>query len=78
MEESTKDIYTVQALLGLEYFLFKRFSISGQYLIDLSFEKRYFWEGYIDRIDQSQTPKQKTTSWNLGTDTSLLTFTVYL
>jgi hypothetical protein len=78
IEESTKDVYTVQTSLGLEYFLYRRLSISGQYLIDLSFEKQYFRGGYIDRINLSQTQKQKTTSWNLGTGTSLLMFTVYL
>jgi hypothetical protein len=77
-ESISRNIYTIQALLGLEYFLFKHLSISGQYLIDLSLVKQSRKGILVDYIHTLRTETQKTTSWSLSTGTSLLMFTVYL
>ena len=75
---SNKNIFGVQSTLGLEYFLTKRISLSGQYQIDFSLEKESLKSILVDGPEVTQPRKQKVTTWNLGISTSSLILTIYL
>jgi hypothetical protein len=69
---SKRNIFGIQSTLGVEYFLTKRLSLSGQYQIDFSLGKesrKSNWWG---------NPDANMTTWNLGTSTSALILTIYL
>ncbi len=72
-----KNIFGIQSSFGLEYFFSKRLSLSGQYLIDLSLEKGSRKETWVGGPGVTQPKKQKITTWNLDTSTSLLILTIY-
>jgi hypothetical protein len=72
-----KNIFGIQGSLGLEYFFSKRLSLSGQYQIDLSLEKGSRKDTLVGGPGVTQPEKQKITTWNFGTSTSLLILTIY-
>jgi len=73
----SKNIFGIQASFGLEYFFSKRLSLSGQYQIDLSLEKGSRKDTLVGGPEVTQPEKQKITTWNLGTSTSMLILTIY-
>lgn len=76
-EKITANVFAVQGLVGLEYFFSKRLSLSGWYQIDLSLGKQSRKETLVQGVNRPQPREQKTTTWSLGTGTSLLTLTIY-
>ncbi|MGB2770628.1 MAG: hypothetical protein WBC88_12960 [Candidatus Zixiibacteriota bacterium] len=76
-EKITANVFAIQGSLGLEYFFSKRLSLSGWYQIDLSLGKQSRKETLVEGVNRPQPLEQKTTTWSIGTGTSLLTLTIY-
>jgi hypothetical protein len=76
--KSRKNTWGAQSTMGVEYFFTKNLSLSGQYQIDFSLEKESLKFIYWGIPAESQSRKQKTTTWNLDISTSLLILTIYL
>jgi hypothetical protein len=76
--KSHKNTWGAQSTMGVEYLFTKNLSLSGQYQIDFSLEKESLKFIYWGISTESQSRKQKTTTWNLDISTSLLMLTIYL
>jgi opacity protein-like surface antigen len=75
---SSKNVFGIQSTLGVEYFLTKRLSLSGQYQTDFSLGKESRKNILVGGPGVPQSTKQKITTWNLGLSTSALILTIYL
>lgn len=75
---SNKNVFGIQGTLGIECFLTKRLSLSGQYQMDFSLEKGSLKNILVDVPGVTQPRKQKITTWNLGISTSALSLIIYL
>jgi hypothetical protein len=75
---SSKNVFGIQSTLGVECFLTKRLSLSGQYQTDFSLEKESRKNILVGGPGVPQSTKQKITTWNLGQSTSAFMLTIYL
>ena len=76
--KTTQNVYGLQSNIGLEYFFTKNLSLSGQYQMNFSLEKKTDKFIYWSMPAGAQPQKQKTTTWSIGLSTSLLMLTIYL
>ncbi len=75
---SSENVFGIQSTLGIECFLTKRLSLSGQYQTDFSLAKESRKNVLVGGPGVPESTKQKITTWNLGLNTSALILTIYL